>query len=794
MNQQRASMALVKTASTLKKWALPALIIAVGLAFSLGLALAAQKEISLSTAQRFDAIAADVSRKVEAQFNDYTEVLRGLRALFNTSNVVTRQQFKRYVEGLDLADHFPGFRSLNYAPRVWAADKLAFEQQLRGDIDLEARFAARFAISPAGERAYYHPLTYLEPLAGEGAALGKDISAPPSARQALEQARDSGLLTSSGQKIKIQTADGAPDVGLAMRLPVYRNDLPRDTVEQRRAAYLGSLGAGFSVTEMMRNVLGHDAQIPLRLRWLDGGPSANFKKTDPQLSAELQPPASNEDLLFDSQASNPPNNQAAPGRLTVHGSTKPAHFHRTLTFDGGSRTWVVEVSSTLAYLGAPLLTRAAPWLIFFCGSAISLLMAGVVYSLMTSRARDEALIHALQTAKTAADAANRSKSIFLANMSHEIRTPLTAVIGFSADLLDAGQTVEDRVHGAQTIYRAGKHLLNVIDGILDLTKIEADRLDIERESVALVSLVDEVAELSRLQATAKGLDFSVDHVYPLPRSIDTDPLRLRQILLNLTGNAIKFTARGSVSLRTSYDPGTAQLMIKVTDTGLGIDQSQLAGLFQPFGQADSSISRRFGGTGLGLVLSRKFAELLGGTLEVTSTLGTGSCFKLTLPTTAVNNEWLEQTEHHEPVLPAPLALNEPVGSESRILLAEDNPDNQRLIARHIQRLGVTAQVVHNGELAVQAALASLPHLVLMDMQMPVMDGLTAVRLLRSQGYQGAIVALTANATRDDMQACLDAGCDAYLTKPVDQQQFDQAVRHYLPPATTRLGAHQIKNA
>jgi len=389
---------------------------------------------------------------------------------------------------------------------------------------------------------------------------------------------------------------------------------------------------------------------------------------------------------------------------------------------------------------------------------------------------------ALQKAMESAAAASAAKSIFLANMSHEIRTPLTAVIGFSEDLLDFDRTMEERILAAHTIQRAGKHLLDVINGILDLSKIEAERLDMEHMAVPLAPLIDEVAALARLQASGKGLGFHVEHIFPIPRSIHTDPLRVRQILLNLIGNATKFTDKGSVTVSTRYAADDGQVVISVSDTGIGISDTQIERLFQPFGQADASISRRFGGTGLGLVLSKKLAELLGGTLTAQSTPGVGSCFSLTLPTGAVETLLLEAPES-EPRRPAATHLDKPPAAVTgEILLAEDNIDNQRLIGRHVQRLGATLHVVDNGQLAVEAALARRPPLVLMDMQMPVMDGLSAVQVLRAQGYRGPIVALTANATRDDMQACLAAGCDAFLTKPVERGSFDEVVRRFLPAA------------
>jgi two-component system, sensor histidine kinase LadS len=391
----------------------------------------------------------------------------------------------------------------------------------------------------------------------------------------------------------------------------------------------------------------------------------------------------------------------------------------------------------------------------------------------------EAANTALQAATAQATEATQARSVFLANMSHEIRTPLTAVIGFSEDLLDVDQTMEDRIHAVQTIHTAGKHLLSVINSLLDLTKIEADQLKLECMPVELLPLLDDVVALAQQQAMAKGLGFRIETEYPVPRSVQTDPLRFRQILLNLVTNAIKFTDIGSVTVRTSYDPATATLRVGVVDTGIGIDEAQLKGLFQPFAQADSSTSRRFGGSGLGLAISRKLAQSLGGDLGVTSTPGTGSCFTLSLPTgpvDALHDSEPPQLERTAQLRGGADSMEPMTGS---VLLAEDNPDNQRLIGLILRRLGLAVEVVENGQLAVDAALARPHDLVLMDMQMPVMDGLTAVRTLRERGYPGPIVALTANASREDKHACIDAGCNDFATKPIARASFGRTIRQFL---------------
>ena len=374
----------------------------------------------------------------------------------------------------------------------------------------------------------------------------------------------------------------------------------------------------------------------------------------------------------------------------------------------------------------------------------------------------------------------QSKNLFLANMSHEIRTPLTAIIGFSEALLDIRQTMAERVEGIQTINRAGKHLLGIINDILNLSKIEAGRLEIEHLPVSVLDLIDEVAALARLHADEKGVSFAVEPRFPLPRTIESDATRIKQILLNIISNAIKFTEQGGVTLRVRHDPIASRLVIDVVDTGIGISSEQVERLFQTFTQADASTTRRFGGTGLGLALSRQLAELLGGGISVDSRPGEGSRFTVTLDTGEAGPlidsheaaERLDRIDH-------PVEDTRPVSG--RLLLAEDNPDNQRLIALKARRLGVEPVLAENGARAVEAALAHPYDLILMDMQMPVVDGLSAVRLLRDQGYRAPIVALTANASPQDRQHCIEAGCDGFLAKPIDGRAFAAVLRRYLRP-------------
>ena len=389
----------------------------------------------------------------------------------------------------------------------------------------------------------------------------------------------------------------------------------------------------------------------------------------------------------------------------------------------------------------------------------------------------------LNRAKSAAEAANRAKSEFLANMSHELRTPMTAILGFSDILLD-GPNQEEATEAAQTIQRNGQHLLSLLNDILDLSKIEAGKQVADLQTCSPHQIVSEVVGTMQVRADAKGLKLSVEFGDDIPDQIRTDPLRLRQILVNLVGNAIKFTEIGSIRVVVQRDAccGTRWgLRFDVTDTGIGMSGEQIAMLFQPFSQADTSAHRRFGGTGLGLAISKRLAGILGGDITVSSVPGKGSTFSAVIAIGSSDDALSPHSLTEEPEQKSP--VNDASKLHSRILLAEDGPDNQRLIAFLLHKVGAKVSVAEDGKKAVEQVLGEGEtggrfDLILMDMQMPVMDGYEATRKLRAMGYQKPIIALTAHAMKEDRQSCLDAGCDDYVAKPVDRKALLQMVFKY----------------
>jgi len=388
--------------------------------------------------------------------------------------------------------------------------------------------------------------------------------------------------------------------------------------------------------------------------------------------------------------------------------------------------------------------------------------------------------HQLTKAKEEAEAANSAKSEFLANMSHEIRTPMSAILGFTEVLQEKNQNSEDG-DTLETIHRNGEHLLQILNDILDLSKIDAGKMSVEKIACSPAEIAQDAVSLMKARAEEKGIELTLNLNTALPQLIESDPTRLRQIFLNLIGNAVKFTHEGKVEFNLSLvkdEQEYSMLECEVLDTGVGISEEQLSRLFSPFSQADNSVTRNFGGSGLGLVICKRMAEMMGGRIEVTSELGKGSSFKMFVDIGQVDDS-LSPAKTRENTGSLNLS-DDKISAQSaghldcRILLVEDGPDNQRLISMLLRNAGADVELANNGQEALGMLLPELQaenkteqfDVVLMDMQMPVLDGYSATRQLREKGYQKPVIALTAHAMAGDRQKCLDAGCDEYLTKPI----------------------------
>jgi len=714
---------------------------------ALALSLSASADARRNAGERFAFKVAEAQFAIQQRLMAYEQVLRGGVALFTAMGAhVTRDMWHAYVAGLAIEGNYPGIQGIGFSERIREEDLHTHLASIR------AEGFPDYQISPEGVRGEYTSIIFLEPFDWRNKrAFGFDMFSEPMRRAAMTRARDEGQPAVSGKVILVQETEESVQNGFLMYMPVYQPEAASGTVAERRAALLGYVYAPFRARDLLQGTLRPEQFANIRLEVFDG-----------QMIEE-------DALLYDSL-------EALAGAADLHA------FATEKLVQTNGRVWTIRYTSR-PDLDATI-DRQTPQLILFGGSLMSLLLTAVIWSLSSNRERARQLAKAngdlrgeitertkLETelidARDAAEAANRAKSVFLANMSHELRTPLNGVLGY-AQMLKRNRDLSEWQAGAvNTIEQSGQHLLTLISDILDVSKIEAGKLELTCTAVCLPELLAGVTDTLCPKAEEKDLAFIFDLPDGLPPWVEADDKRLRQVLLNLLGNAVKFTDSGHVRFRIAHSAATpthVRLRFEVEDTGIGIPTDKLEAIFEPFEQV-SDPQRRSAGTGLGLSITANLVRLMGSQVHAESALGAGSrfWFDLSLPLAEA-----DQAESNNSALVTGYA-----GPRRSVLIVDDTAANRDLLADALTFAGLEVQQATNGQEGLDQASLAPPDVILMDVMMPLMDGLEATRRIRKMLHlrQVPIIAISASVSPDDRARAVAAGANSFIGKPVDLRQL-----------------------
>jgi signal transduction histidine kinase/CheY-like chemotaxis protein len=703
---------------------------------------------------KLESQAREIRQQLEDRLSDFSVGMYAMRSHILTNDPVTKESWESFYRSMDYTTHYPGAWGFSYVRRVGASDVDTYIQQMRDNGYPEFTIRQHVKANLNDLNLDQYVISFHGPESANQSIVGINVGSYDVNRDVYTHATDSGQLSVSPPFQLLQNNSTERSVILA--LPIFKTGMETETTEQRREATIGWIALPVDFKQLVQLELGEmSKKVGFSIQEinergvLDGMLYTSIPEdADPAMSAQLN--------------------------ATI--------------VDRDYRLQVVPLKAQNL-----LLASRSAVLVFVTGALVTLLFSTITWSLTRTRRKAVELARDMTSSirkseqrqrvlAIQATSASKAKSDFLANMSHEIRTPMTAILGYADVLgdLDYLQEQSDQFSEAvDSIQRSGKHLMMIINDVLDLSKIESGKLNVDMGAFNILEIVREIYSTMRMNAESKGLEFNVEFGTPFPDRIIGDAYRIRQVLINLVGNAIKFTDSGSV--RIVLKENEDQLLFSVVDTGIGIEKNGIDQLFKPFEQLDSSRARKHEGTGLGLTISQHLADLMGGEIAVESTPGEGTVFSLVIPRASELDSTQVTSLDVEPLNSKPIDSSIKVNETGMVLLAEDGMDNQRLISHLLRRVGYEVEIASNGQEAIDMHRLGPDRYdaILMDMQMPVVDGYAATRKLRELGCSLPIIALTAHALQGSRHECIDAGCDEYLSKPIDRERLYQILRKYV---------------